>query len=84
VIGANLVAYNDVTKRATATIDLRKAIAVEDAEDLRSQALTPASARSSRYDDDGLYGVERSFRLLFQHDQEIVFFADTDEEKSRW
>jgi hypothetical protein len=83
VIGANLVAYNDVTKKATAAIDLRKAIAVEDTEDLRAHVLSTASARSSRYD-DGLYSVERSFRLLFDRDQEIVFFADTDQEKSKW
>ncbi|KAI0056363.1 hypothetical protein BV25DRAFT_1832375 [Artomyces pyxidatus] len=88
VIGANLVAFNDVTKRATATIDLRKAVAVEDVRDPRSQVLSPSSTqtgRSTQYDDsDALYGVERSFRLLFQRDQEILFFADTDDEKSRW
>ncbi|KAJ6602137.1 hypothetical protein B0H10DRAFT_2167327 [Mycena sp. CBHHK59/15] len=87
VIGANLVAFNDVTKKATATIDLKKAVAVEDDQEARC-AMSPASAmtaRSSRYDDyDGLYGVERSFRLLFPNDQEIVFFADTDEEKAKW
>ncbi|KAF8070437.1 hypothetical protein FPV67DRAFT_1487386 [Lyophyllum atratum] len=86
VIGANLVAFNDVTKKATATIDLKKAIAVEDDQEARRNALGPGSnARSSRYDEyDGLYGVERSFRLIFPQDQEILFFADTDEEKARW
>ncbi|KAF7362181.1 PH domain-containing protein [Mycena venus] len=86
VIGANLVAFNDVTKKATATIDLKKAVAVEDNQEARG-AMSPASAmtaRSSRYDDDGLYGVERSFRLVFPNDQEIFFFADTDEEKAKW
>ena len=83
MIGANLVAYSDVTKKATATIDLRKATAVEDTDDLRTQALSPVSVCSGQYD-DGLYSVERSFRLLFQRDQEIIFFADTDGEKSRW
>lgn len=83
------MAFNDVTKKATATIDLKKALAVEDDQEARSNDLSPASAvtaRSSRYADeyDGLYGVERSFRLIFPQDQEIVFFADTDEEKSRW
>jgi len=71
VIGSNLVAFNDVTKRATSTIDLKKAIAVEDDQD------------TSR-DDDILYGVERSFRLIFPNDVEIVFFADTDDEKAKW
>jgi len=74
VIGSNLVAFNDVTKRATATIDLKKAIAVEDNE--KSQ-LSP-----DEY--DGAYGVERSFRLIFPQHQEIIFFADTDEEKAKW
>ncbi|KAJ6497737.1 hypothetical protein C8R45DRAFT_1211571 [Mycena sanguinolenta] len=87
VIGANLVAFNDVTKKATATIDLKKAVAVEDNQESRG-TMSPASGmtgRSSRYDEyDTLYGVERSFRLVFPNDQEIMFFADTDEEKSKW
>ncbi|KAF8635247.1 hypothetical protein AX17_004020 [Amanita inopinata Kibby_2008] len=86
VIGANLVAFNDVTKKATATIDLKKAVSVEDDQDMRSNALSPASGRSVRYGDeyDVLYGVERSFRLIFPHGQEIAFFADTNEEKTKW
>ncbi|KAF9456947.1 hypothetical protein BDZ94DRAFT_1274444 [Collybia nuda] len=85
VIGANLVAFNDVTKKATATIDLKKALAVEDDQESRRTALNSMS-RSRRYVDDydGLGGVERSFRLVFPHGQEIMFFADTDEEKNRW
>jgi hypothetical protein len=75
-----LVAFNDVTKKATVTIDLKKAIAVEDDQEIRV-----TTTRSRHTDDyDGLYGVERSFRLIFPHDQEIVFFADTDEEKTKW
>jgi len=85
VIGANLVAFNDVTKRATVTIDLRKAIAVEDIPDPRNRILSPSLAQASNFDDfEGLYGVERSFRLRFQRNLEIVFFTDTDEEKERW
>ncbi|KAG6877829.1 hypothetical protein C0993_003491 [Termitomyces sp. T159_Od127] len=83
VIGANLVAFNDVTKKATAAIDLKKAIAVEDNQEIRKNALSPGGA--SHYDeDDGLYGVERSFRLVFPQGEEILFFADTDDEKARW
>jgi len=88
VIGANLVAFNDVTKRATVTIDLRKALAVEDIPDPRDRILTPSSAQTSStssFDDyEGLYGVERSFRLRFRGNLEILFFTDTDEEKERW
>ena len=64
-----LVAFNDVTKKATATIELSKAIRLEDDNDR---------------DDESLYGVERSFRLFFPNNEEIVFFADTDDEKNKW
>lgn len=82
VIGSDLVAFNNVTKRVTATIDLKKATAIED-DQPKEKALSPGAR--SRYADeyDGMYGVERSFRLIFPED-EIAFFADTDEEKARW
>ncbi len=87
MIGSNLVAFNDVTKKATATISLKKAITVEDDKAVRNAVMSPASASTSRSrstdDYDGMYGVERSFRLVFP-DEEIVFFADTDEEKDKW
>jgi hypothetical protein len=76
-----------VTKRATVTIDLRKAIAVEDIPDPRDRILGPSSAQTSRgsFDEyEGLYGIERSFRLRFQRNLDILFFTDTDEEKGRW
>lgn len=78
MIGGHLVAFNDITKKATATIDLKRAVAVEDDQDARSGPHSPQS------DFDMLGGVERSFRLKFPGDEEIVFFADTDDEKSRW
>ncbi|KAH7872054.1 uncharacterized protein C8R40DRAFT_524145 [Lentinula edodes] len=87
VIGANLVAFNDVTKRVTATINLRNAITVEDNQDPHKRdgaVRSPASGASLYYDEyDGLFGVERSFRLVFP-EEEILFFADTDEEKAKW
>jgi hypothetical protein len=82
-----LVAFNDVTKKVTATINLKNAIAVEDNQDPHSNPKSPASGVTSRsrHDEyDGIYGVERSFRLIFPDDEEITFFADTDEEKARW
>ncbi|KAG5220719.1 Bud site selection protein [Salix suchowensis] len=78
VIGGHLVAFNDITKKATATIDLKRAVAIEDDQDVRNGPHSPQS------DFDMLGGVERSFRLKFPGDEEIVFFADTDDEKSRW
>lgn len=87
LVGANLVAYNDVTKKVTATIDLRKAVAVED-DGVAKGVLSPQSGVSSRsrhVDElDIPYGGERSFRLVFLRDQEITFYADTEEEKARW
>ncbi|PCH36717.1 hypothetical protein WOLCODRAFT_127575 [Wolfiporia cocos MD-104 SS10] len=88
LIGGNLVAYNDITKKITAAINLRKAIAVEDDQDSRAALLSPGSGispRSRHLDEfEGPYGSERSFRLMFPNDEEIVFFADTDEEKAKW
>ncbi|KAI6029361.1 hypothetical protein BKA83DRAFT_679982 [Pisolithus microcarpus] len=82
VVGANLIAFNDVTKKVTATINLKKAIAVEGIGDARSG--DSASGGSYRDDYDGPCSVERSFRLVFPGNQEIFFFADTDEEKAKW
>ena len=81
------MAFNDVTKKATATIDLKKAMGIEDDQEARNNvALNSSATGSNRFVDehDSLYGMGRSFRLLFPQEQEIVFFADTDEEKARW
>lgn len=80
MIGAKLVAFNDVTKKAIATIDLRKAIGVEDDQDEKVQ-----KSRHHFSDEfDSLYGVERSFKLLFPKEESISFFADNDAEKAKW
>ncbi|KIJ51349.1 hypothetical protein M422DRAFT_26767 [Sphaerobolus stellatus SS14] len=81
VVGSSLIAFNDVTKKVTATIDLKKATAVEDDDPAAALPGMPSRQRDSY---DGGYRVERSFRLIFRGDDEIQFFADTDEEKSRW
>ena len=75
-----------MTKKATATIDLKKAIALEDDKKAREGAQSPISPMSPRsfVEFDTPYGVERSFRILFKNDQEIIFYADTDEEKKQW
>lgn len=85
IIGANMVAFNDVTKRAITTVDLKKAVSLYD--DQERNIRTPAShTSSSSYDDefDGPCGVERSFKLLFPGNQRISFFADTEADKARW
>ena len=74
-----------MTKKATTTIGLKKAIAVQDEDELRARHNSPATACSRFNDDyDGVGGIERSFRLFFPNNEEITFFADTDEEKARW
>ena len=85
IIGANMVAFNDVTRKAITTIDLKKAVSLHD--DQERNMKTPAShASSSSYDDefDGPCGVEKSFKLLFPGNQRISFFADTEADKARW
>jgi len=86
VIGSNLVAFNDVTKKATATIDLKKAMAVEDDDRAADPVRSPASAATARSRDEfeEVYRIERSFRLIFPNHEEISFFADNDEAKARW
>ncbi|KAF8439275.1 hypothetical protein L210DRAFT_3672594 [Boletus edulis BED1] len=81
VTGANLIAFNDVTKKAMATINLKKAIAVEDTQDAQLAALSPDGR--CRDDYHSLIAVERSFRLVFS-EQDILFFADSDDEKAKW
>lgn len=76
-----MVAFNDVTKKPTATIELRKAIAVED----DNEPPAPGTiSRKRRPRDDATFKVERSFRLVFPDDEEISFFADNDEDKAKW
>ncbi|VDC01460.1 unnamed protein product [Peniophora sp. CBMAI 1063] len=82
VIGANLVAFNDVTKRASASIDLRKAIRVEDPNAPTEGGLVKSPSLDDDFDFG--FGVERSFRLIFKGGEEIAFFADSDDEKARW
>ncbi|KAF8130109.1 hypothetical protein EV363DRAFT_1490018, partial [Boletus edulis] len=81
VTGANLIAFNDVTKKAMATINLKKAIAVEDTQDARLAALSPDGRCRDGY--HSLIAVECSFRLVFS-EQDILFFADSDDEKAKW
>ncbi len=80
------MAYNDVTKRAIASIDLRKATAVVDLDESKD-ARSPGSVATVRSTfDDGECGgtnVDRAFRLHFAAD-DITFYADTDQEKADW
>lgn len=82
MIGAKLVSFNDVTKKATATIELKHVVAVHDDNDPESSSSSVRKRASDSY--DAIFKVERSFRLLFRDEEEIEFFADTDEDKTKW
>ena len=82
MIGGNLVAYNDVTKKITTKIDLRHAKTVIDEDD---------TSRRRRDSADALFQIDRAFRIVFdrttqgsRRPDEICFYADTDEEKTQW
>ncbi|KZT41982.1 hypothetical protein SISSUDRAFT_1016849 [Sistotremastrum suecicum HHB10207 ss-3] len=80
--GAKLIAFNDVTKKIVCNIDLKEAISIEDDQEFSSQNSGMSASRSDEF--ESLYGVERSFKLLFRKDEEISFFADNDQEKAQW
>ncbi|KAH8096761.1 hypothetical protein BXZ70DRAFT_1009443 [Cristinia sonorae] len=80
--GSELFAFSDVTNRVISKIDLRKAVSVEDHEDF---VLSPGTS-ARRYSDEfqSPYGNERSFRIKFVNNEEIIFCADTDYDKAQW
>ncbi|KAL7418687.1 Bud site selection protein bud4 [Cryptotrichosporon argae] len=86
LIGGNLVAINEVTKKEVATIDLRQATAVLDLNAAAGSQASPMSRATRRGSDDGMFGVRpRSFRLEFgDGDDAITFSADRDEDKDGW
>ncbi|EJD41589.1 hypothetical protein AURDEDRAFT_186410 [Auricularia subglabra TFB-10046 SS5] len=78
VVGGSLVAYNDVTKKITAKIDLKHAVSVHDDD-------ADAAALNRRRDSaDALFQIERSFRIKFGPGEEICFYADSELEKEQW
>lgn len=76
MVGASLVVFNDVMEKVTVMINLKKAV-TEVIQEARSATFSPGGNYQDDY--DGLYTVERSLRLIFSGDQEISFFANTDE-----
>ncbi|CAE6332614.1 unnamed protein product [Rhizoctonia solani] len=82
IIGSNLIAYNDVTGKAIATISLRQALAVEDDQNPLAPGAVPG--RRGRDESDAYFSDNRCFRLLFDNDEDIAFYADSEEEKAEW
>jgi hypothetical protein len=77
-----LIAYNDVTGKAIATISLRQALAVEDDQNPLAPGAVPG--RRGRDESDAYFSDNRCFRLLFDNDEDIAFYADSEEEKAEW
>ena len=97
-MGANLIAFNDVTKRPITTMDLRKITLVEDngrggvpetvitppANAMEGGLGVPKLKRQRSF--NALASIDHSFRVVFDGDEndEVCFFADSAEEKTRW
>jgi serine/arginine repetitive matrix protein 2 len=94
LIGGNMVAYNEITRKEVTTIDLRQAIAVIDLNPDQSQRdlklaagrKTPGGGGDDEYDGGmGMFGARpRSFRVEFKSGDGIAFSADKDADKSTW
>lgn len=86
LIGGNLVAHNEVTKKQVATIDLRKATRVIDLDEPETNA---AGNRMSRIlvEEEGWTVRPNSFRVEFGErnpDGGITFSADKPADKKVW
>jgi len=79
-----MLAFNEVTRRVTAAIDLKNVIEIKDCHEVKATEPPEAVLRTFTDDCDAIYGIDRSFMLVFPNKQEIAFFADTDQGKSKW
>lgn len=78
LVGANLVAINEVTRKEVASIDLAEAVEMTD---LNLSAATP----QKDLDDYDPFGVRpRSFQLKFKDGEKLTFSADKDDDKAVW
>ncbi|OXG24431.1 hypothetical protein C361_02285 [Cryptococcus neoformans Tu259-1] len=84
IIGGNLVAINEVTKKKVAMIDLRQAVSIIDLNE--DQPGTPKSKMTMRPrdSDEGFGQRPRSFMIEFKDGEGIMFMADTDMAKAGW
>ncbi|TIB03467.1 hypothetical protein E3P84_02834 [Wallemia ichthyophaga] len=81
LVGGRIIVFNEVTKRAIATIDLATAKAVLDCNNASAEAV------ENGWVDEGDASVERSFMLVLQDqsgEEKLHFFSDTDEDKEVW
>lgn len=108
--GSRLIAFNEITHKPHAIIQISQAVALEDPDDqvdvegtpsvkdgasTKSTTTTTTTTRPLRQiqhkrtlsleDDDDPYSIRpHSFKVLFEDDSLISFFADTAPEKTRW
>lgn len=76
-----------MTKKTVFTIDLRKVTEVIDENDAEAKSKLAAPGTPSRADvdfDSDMGTMPRSFRLVFDDGDGILFWADSDEEKAGW
>lgn len=81
LVGGRIIVFNEITKRAIATIDLQTAVTVEDANNASEEAVEKG------WVDEGDASVERSFILVLKVDEveeKLHFFGDTDDDKDIW
>ncbi|WVQ80948.1 hypothetical protein IAT38_003055 [Cryptococcus sp. DSM 104549] len=84
LIGGNLVAINEVTKKQVSKIDLRLAVGVVDLNVEHNGSPKSRMTMRPRGSDEGLGVRPRSFEVEFKDGEVIVFSADTDALKDAW
>lgn len=72
-----------MTKKTVFFIDLRKVVAVNDENAVTRPAPSTPLRRTQDFDSD-MGVMPRSFRLLFDDGEDILFWTDNDEEKAGW
>jgi len=83
LVGGNLIAINEVTKKEVTSISLRKATGLVDLNATFGSPTSRATARP-RSSEEGFAVRPRSFMVEFGEDDGIVFAADKDNEKTTW
>ena len=78
LIGGNLVAINEVTKKTVSSIDLRKATRIVDLSDI-----APAQNDDEEEEYTGFEGC-RSFRIVFTNGERIDFESGKKDDKAMW
>lgn len=77
LIGGNLVAINEVTKKTVSSIDLRKATRIVDLSDI-------PPAQDDEEDEYTGFEGPRSFRIVFTNGDRIDFESGKKDDKAMW